>query len=992
MPMKTVQSPRMIGRTSESEAMRVALSDTLDGKFASVLLSGEAGIGKTRVIREFLRCASDFGARSLVGNCVPLSSGTLPFGPFVEILRHARQWDEAESVAILDQLRNEFDRTAVLPDSGPLAPVPVSAAFARTRPFGLAVQLLETLSRRRPLVLVIEDAHWADSSSLDLIRFLQTTLGDDPVLLVVSFRTDALTAQDPRLEQLIEFGRNRRTRLIHLDPLDRHEVAELIGSIVDETPPARLVDQVYRQSDGNAFYVEELLAAGPVVEPGLHARIRDVMLSRLSTVSPSAHRVLQVCAAVGRSVDHDLLAAVWSGDSGLLEAVRETVDGHVLTVDVRGEVYKFRHALMREAVYHSMLVGERRQLHERIAACLSKNPGLSSGQSLSGAAELAHHWYAAGDWPHALESSLEAARAFTRGHAFAESHEQYRRVLKVWDLTNDEARGGLQRLDVLTEAAEAARLACHAPSAMELLQEALTGIDEHEQPTLAASLLERLGRCLWEDGHTDQAAAVYERGSSLLQSVPDSELRARLLAAEGRMLMVLGRFHQSLEISNAAVKMARYADSSAVELDSTITLGVDLVMTGETSAGLTMLRETCRMAAEDSGVEDLVRAYGNLAAALGRLTELEQSVEIADEGMAELAKRGLPKSVGGALLTNACDSLVALGRWEEAKERIVNTMQSRLPAIHSSFLYRILGEIETARGEYGSAAQALDRAREFAVELREPQYIAPLDVALAVLAAERGDHAAARAAVAEALEASSGTGQEDVAIMACAVGLQVESNEADIRRSRRHGDVENTVLAGEHIWQVAQERAEAAKTSGVDLRDCEAALALCAAQSSRLRGHSDADLWSVTAEAWRARHKPYAMAAALWRQAEALMSRQQRAAARPRLEEALRIAVQLGAAPLCDRIRELAQRGRIELDGKRSEADPAPTAEGNNPPLTRRELEVLGCLVEGKTNREIAATLFISLKTVDKHVSNVMDKLQVRNRVEAAAVGQRLMK
>jgi DNA-binding CsgD family transcriptional regulator/tetratricopeptide (TPR) repeat protein len=687
-----------------------------------------------------------------------------------------------------------------------------------------------------------------------------------------------------------------------------------------------------------------------------------------------------------------LLVAIWAHDDGLIEAIRASFDAHILILDPAGEAYRFRHALMRDVVYFDMLPGERRRWHGKIAHCLTQDPRLSSGQTMSQAAERAHHWHSAGDWPRALETSLEAARAFGRSHAYAESHKQFRRVIDAWELIGPQSDVEVNRVDLLIEAAEAARLACDAESAIGLLEQVIDTVDADQDPMLAASLQERLGRCLWEDGRTDQAQAAHQRGNALLLTSPDSELRARLLAAEGRMLMVSSRYQESLEICSSAVKMARYVKAPAAELDASITLGVDLVMTGDAPAGLALLRESCSMAGRTGGVEDLVRAYGNLAAALGRLTEFEQSVIIADEGLAELNKRMLPRSVGGLLLTNVCESLFALGRWDEAEHRIIDALQTRLPAIDAAFLYRTLGEIHTARGEFDDAERALGKARKFANELREPQYIASLHVAFATLAVDRGDRDTARIEVDRALTASSESGLEDVAILACAVGLHIEADEVEARRGRRQSNTGEVVAAGERFWTLGQDRAEAAKTSGVDLRDCDAALALCAAEFSRLQGHSDDALWSASATAWRERHKPYAMATSLYRQAEVSLSRQQRTVARPLLAEALRVANGLGATPLSEQVKELAHRSRLALGDDAAVAAPAeqPAVPGN-PALTPREVDVLGYLIDGMTNREIAAALFISLKTVDKHVSNLMDKLQVRNRVEAAAIGQRLL-
>ena len=307
-------------------------------------------------------------------------------------------------------------------------------------------------------------------------------------------------------------------------------------------------------------------------------------------------------------------------------------------------------------------------------------------------------------------------------------------------------------------------------------------------------------------------------------------------------------------MSHAAVEMARRVGADGVELSARITFGVDLVMTGDVSAGLNVLRATCRTAATSS-LEDLVRAYANLAAVLGRARR-EESLAATEEGLVRLRERGLPLGVAGALLTNHCENLVALGHWREAELRAEEALSSGLPRSYEPFLRRMLGELATARGDLERAEDQLARAGAFAADLREPQFLAPLHTAVAALAAEKGEYARSLAAVADALDTSRGSGQDDIAIFACSIGIRAAADRAEARRNgRERGDQQDVVEDGERLAAVAEATATEYAASGADLPDCHPALAQCRAELRRLRGEPEEVAWAEVAEAWLAREK-----------------------------------------------------------------------------------------------------------------------------------------
>jgi predicted ATPase len=355
-----VQSPTFVGRVEELELLEAARRRAADADPAVVLVGGEAGIGKTRLVAELaVRCGAD-GTRVLVGGCVPVGEGALPYAPIVEVLRALLVDLGADAVrGLVGPSWPEVAR--LLPALGEPEHGGPPGQAAQARLFELLLGLLGRLNKQTPLVLVVEDLHWADRSTRDLLAFLVRNLRRARLLLVVTYRNDEAGQQ--RLgPYMAELDRGGPVQRLELPRLDRTETAGQLAGILGAVPAVDLVDGVFDRSEGNPFFTEELLESARAGSATLPTTMRDLLQGRIEALPEPARQVLRVAAVAGRQVPHPLLAAVAGLDEGPLDsALREAVT-HQLLVP-REDGYQFRHALLREVVDAALLPGERARLH-----------------------------------------------------------------------------------------------------------------------------------------------------------------------------------------------------------------------------------------------------------------------------------------------------------------------------------------------------------------------------------------------------------------------------------------------------------------------------------------------------------------------------------------------------------------------------------------------------------------------------------------------------
>ncbi|QFU92331.1 helix-turn-helix transcriptional regulator [Amycolatopsis sp. YIM 10] len=959
--MSQVVSPVLVGRDGETGSVAEAFDRVAGGGLATLLVGGEAGVGKSRLVAEFLDRA---GAKAtvLTGGCVELGADGLPFAPFVAALRGLAA---ATGPAAFD---------ALLPDKTDLAPLLPGAVRgpgplgddARPRLFEGVLALLGRLAAERPVVLVIEDAHWADRSSRDLLDFLVRNQGAVPgSMVLVTHRSEELNRAHPLRPLLAELARLPWAERLELGRLGKREVVQLVRHILGREPDPELVSAVFQRSEGNPLFVEAMLdcenSGGDTAE--IPASLEDLLASRIDRLPPDAAYVAGLIGLSEVTVCHALLSEVAELDErSLSAAVRAAVDANVLVIE--GEGYRFRHALIGAAATANLMPGERRSLHARYAEAMREDPTLSAGAP--SVTELAQHLYRAGDFPGAICAAWRAAGEAQRLLAYAEQVRMLDRVRELWPLVPDPCceLGGVDYATVLEQAVEAASRAGDNVSGERFATMALAEIDRDAQRVRAATLLDQRARLRAQLG---QPGALEDHREAIRLVPEDHPARGHLLNSYAARLMEIPRADEARDAAEAALESACHNGERSAEASALITLAVLDARLGDLEEQLPRLKRAGAIA-ETLGEHRVrlraIHAESSLLRAFGRLTEAEAK---ARNGLAAAKESGLYRAAGAQHSLDLAGAMIDGGRWDEAMTILEQALDLSPAAAFREHLLCLKGYIALQRGDPELPERLLARAHElFGEDVRfnqDPFLVARLETELRLT---QGRYGEARAVLERALSHPQLTAAGRLLWPLLVLGSRLADHDPSWRGTE--------LLA--RLRRIAAELPIAGPVQHAFAR-------LFDAYTSGAR-----EDWDAATAAWRELGQPLRLAhACLGSAAAAITTDGDREAATELLREAYGLAGQLGAKPLRDRVADLARRARIQV------VPGAPEPVGNGHArlgLTPRELEILRLVTAGKSNREIADELFISAKTASVHVSNILGKLGVANRVEAAATANQL--
>ncbi|WP_318842774.1 helix-turn-helix transcriptional regulator [Myceligenerans pegani] len=980
----------LISRQEQAGALLRAVERASAGRPGLVLVGGDAGVGKTRLISHVAQAAEQAGASTVVVHCVDLGQVGIPYLPFTDALAQlqagAAGAEAAERVAGLVAERPALWRL-LEPGGGAGADHDERLQLFE----GIARSLGEAGAPGRPVLLVVEDVHWADASTRDVLRFLAARARSENLLVVVTYRTDDVDRRHPLRPVLAELSRLEHVERIDLEPFDEAELREFTTALAGGPLSADEFASVLDRSEGNAFFAEELLDAGP--EPGaLPWTLTEVLRTRIEQLDPHVQQVVRLASVAGRRVREELLraaAAQRDPAAGIDAALREAVTHQVLMVS--GGHLEFRHALLAEVLYNDLLPGERSEMHRAYLGALAQKG--ADGLPLGGPAERAHHAFEAHDLPAALVTSHEAALTARGLLAPEEELRHHEQVLALWaSVPEAESLLGTDRVAVAVAAGEAAAKAGHPARAVRLMRRAIDelGDDPQRRAALQHVLVRRqLELPDWGEHAEDDARELRAALDVLPDASADRVWSDALLA---RIAMQMDLDDEAREQAERAAEGARALGEHGALADALATLAV--LDVGEADKAARLLDEACAAAVRAGDVLAEMRCLHNVAANrfyAGHLADAEQKVA---HGLARAEELGLawstypvnmrilqeimqyfrgdlaPRPVGdvppaSVQVLNAATMYAAVARGDR---EVIARGEALLAHWHDDGMIALLGggclvDALTWAGRYDEALTLAERVTAHLVGVWNELFLGGIWLS-----------ALAIAALADAAEADRSSGR------------------AGSGEAARERTAAERLERGDSLLDLARNTAERGRPRGGVLGpEGNAWLQRAAAENARLHavvgnGSAPEASWREAADAWQETVKifdfgyRYEVARSRYRWAEALLGAGEREAAKAAAAEALAEADAMGAVPLAEALRALAKRARLDLPGVRRAT--AST-------LTEREEEVLTLVAQGLSNRQIGERLYISTKTVSVHVSNVMAKLGASGRAEAVSLAHR---
>ncbi len=968
----------LVGRTNELAGLMRVLDDAARADATGMVLSGDAGVGKTRLLAEVTAAADERGFLTLIGHCIDFGDAGLPYLPFSEAFGRLA----AEHPEVAEKLQAGCPPIARLLPNQRLIGAAASSAddrIERGALFEAVLGALSSLAAQQPVLVVLEDAHWADQSSRDLIGFLFARIRSERIAIIASYRSDDLHRRHPLRRVVAEWSRLPRVQRMHLPPMTADEVRALIRTLKHHPLTEEQVQRIVSRSEGNAFFAEELIEATDECADceGVPAELADLLLVRLDRLSDEARHVVQVAAVAGRRVPHSVLAMVADLPDGLLDAVlRDAVDAHIL--EPYGESgYGFRHALLAEAVYDDLLPGERVRLHSAYVRALQK-------EGIRGtAAELARHARESHDLTVAFAASVRAGDEAMRVAAPQEAMSHYEAALEL--LPKAAGDVAVDRVALARSAADAAAAAGHPYRALRLAHETLDELPPDASPLSRAELLHALATAaLTVDTDADAFAATSE-ALRLVPADPPTELRARVASLHARSCVALGRDVDAERWAREAIDTANRVGQPDAAADAQTTLALLKERAGNPDAAARILEATVRDSRASGAIATELRSryrLANLYYELGQLDRALGEFQTAADRARQAGRPWMAYGVDARLLVVLVHFV--RGDWD-ASLRTASVDGQAPPPLSEAALAAVELAVRAGRGET-SALNLVPLLRPW---WQRDGMLAILTAGPAVeLLAEQGRHDAALAILDEVTSLVGELWQNPrflAQIRLDALGVGALAGSVATQPAARR---EQWTARGRALLEGGRDAAEhgmpEGRAMGVEGR---AWLARLEAEWARLRWLADVDppdmaehvaLWRRAVEAFDYGFV-YEQARSRARLAAVLRAAGQPAEAGEQAALARQVARQLGAEPLLAELRTLGTSRAPDRGG-------AAAASGA---LTDRENDVLALLVEGRTNRQVARQLYISEKTVSVHVSNILAKLGVHSRTEAAAVARR---